>query len=44
MMRVAVTAADKDADVQRVILRAQEVSAVSNSLKRGVPVQIIAND
>src|SRR6478736_636538 len=39
MMRVAVTAADKDADVQRVILRAQEVSAVSNSLKRGVPVQ-----
>ena len=44
MMRVAVTAADKDADVQRVIFRAQEVSAVSNSLKRGVPVQIIAND
>ena len=44
MMRVAVTAADKDADVRGVIMRAQEVSAVSNSLKRGVPVQIIAND
>jgi organic hydroperoxide reductase OsmC/OhrA len=44
MMRVAVTAADKDADVRGVISRAQEISAVSNSLKRGVPVQIIAND
>lgn len=43
-MRVAVTAADKDADVRTVILRAQDVSAVSNSLKRGVPLQIISNE
>jgi organic hydroperoxide reductase OsmC/OhrA len=43
-MRVAVTAADKDADVRTVILRAQDVSAVSNSLKRGVPLQIISDD
>ena len=43
-MRVAVTAADKDADVNGVIRRAQDVSAVSNSIKRGVPVRIVAND
>jgi organic hydroperoxide reductase OsmC/OhrA len=43
-MRVAVTAADKGADVNGVIRRAQDVSAVSNSIKRGVPVRIVAND
>lgn len=43
-MRVAVTAADKGADVNGVIRRAQDVSAVSNSIKRGIPVRIVAND
>jgi organic hydroperoxide reductase OsmC/OhrA len=43
-MRVAVTAADKDADVSGVIRRAQDVSAVSNSIKRGIPVQIVTSD
>ncbi len=43
-MRVAVMAADKDADVSGVIRRAQDVSAVSNSIKRGIPVQIVTND
>lgn len=43
-MRVAVMAADKDADVSGVIRRAQDVSAVSNSIKRGIPVQVIASD
>lgn len=42
--RVAVMAADKDADVSGVIRRAQDVSAVSNSIKRGIPVQIVTND
>jgi organic hydroperoxide reductase OsmC/OhrA len=42
-MRVAVKAVDKKADVGGVIRRAQEISAVSNSLKRGVPVQIVAD-
>jgi hypothetical protein len=37
-------AADKGADVNGVIRRAQDVSAVSNSIKRGVPVRIVAND
>jgi organic hydroperoxide reductase OsmC/OhrA len=44
MMRVAVTAVDKAADVDGLIRRAQEVSTVANSVKRGLPVQIIAND
>ncbi|MFZ1950901.1 MAG: OsmC family protein [Pseudolabrys sp.] len=43
-MRVAVMAADKDADVSGIIRRAQDVSAVSNSIKRGIPVQVIASD
>jgi len=40
-VRVAVTAADKGADVSGVIRRAEEVSAVSNSIKRGIPVQFV---
>ncbi|MGB7617572.1 MAG: OsmC family protein [Pseudolabrys sp.] len=43
-MRVAVMAADKDADVSGIIRRAEDVSAVSNSIKRGIPVQVIASD
>ena len=43
-LHVAVNAADKGADVSGVIRRAQEVSAVSNSIKRGIPVQFVAND
>lgn len=43
-MRVAVMAADKGADVSGIIRRAQDVSAVSNSIKRGLPVQVIASD
>lgn len=39
-MRVDVTAVDKTTDLIR---RGQEISAVSNSLKRGVPVQIVAD-
>lgn len=40
-MRVAVRADDKNADVDGVIRRAQEISAVSNSLKRGLPVEFV---
>jgi organic hydroperoxide reductase OsmC/OhrA len=40
-MRVAVEALDKSADVEGVIRRAREISAVSNSLRRGVPVEIL---
>jgi len=36
-MRVAVTAADKG-----VIRRAKEISSVSNSVGRGVPIHIVA--
>ena len=43
-MPVAVTAADKSVEVNGVIRRAQEVSAVSNSIQRGIPVQFVAND
>jgi organic hydroperoxide reductase OsmC/OhrA len=43
-MRVAMMAADKGADVSGIIRRAQDVSAVSNSIKRGIPVQVIASD
>jgi organic hydroperoxide reductase OsmC/OhrA len=42
-MRVDVTAVDKTTDTGGIIRRAQEISAVSNSLKRGVPVQIGAD-
>ncbi len=44
MMRIAVTAVDKGADVSGVIRRAQDVSTVANSVKRGIPVQFVAND
>lgn len=40
-MRISVTASDASADVNAVIARARDISAVSNSIKRGVPVQII---
>ena len=43
-LRVAVSATDKGADVSGVIRRAQEISAVSNSIKRGIAVQFVAND
>jgi organic hydroperoxide reductase OsmC/OhrA len=38
VVRARVTAVDKDADIEGLIKRAQAVSSVSNSLKRGVPV------
>jgi organic hydroperoxide reductase OsmC/OhrA len=40
-MRVSVTASDRGADVDAVIARARDISAVSNSIKRGMPVQVI---
>ena len=40
-MRVAIRADDKNADVDGVIRRAREISAVSNSLKRGLPVEFV---
>jgi organic hydroperoxide reductase OsmC/OhrA len=40
-MQVAATPVDKNADIDAVIARAKEISSVSNSLRRGVPVQII---
>jgi hypothetical protein len=33
---------DKDANVDAIVARAQDVSAVSNSIQRGIPVQIVA--
>jgi organic hydroperoxide reductase OsmC/OhrA len=42
MMRVAITAADKGVDVDGVIRRAKEISSVSNSVRRGVPIDIVA--
>lgn len=44
MMRIAVTAIDKGADVNGVLRRAREISTVANSVTRGFPVQIVAND
>jgi organic hydroperoxide reductase OsmC/OhrA len=44
MMRVDVTTFDKDADVDGLIVRAQEISTVSNSIRRGISVQLVAND
>jgi organic hydroperoxide reductase OsmC/OhrA len=44
MMRVDVTTFDKDADVGGLIVRAQEISTVSNSIKRGIPVEMVANE
>jgi|SRR5215471_3205734 organic hydroperoxide reductase OsmC/OhrA len=42
VMRVAVTAIDKGVDIGRVIRRASEISSVTNSIRRGVPVHIAA--
>jgi organic hydroperoxide reductase OsmC/OhrA len=41
-MQVAATPVDKNADIDAVIARANEISSVSNSLRRGVPVQIFS--
>src|SRR6476646_4601834 len=41
-MKVAAAPVDKNADIDAVIARAKEISSVSNSLRRGVPVQIIS--
>ena len=41
-MQVAATPVDKNADIDAVIARAKEISSVSNSLRRGVPVQIFS--
>jgi organic hydroperoxide reductase OsmC/OhrA len=40
-MRVAVKAADKSTDVDGIIRRTRDISTVSNSLKRGVPVEFL---
>ena len=40
-MRVAVEAADKSTDVDSIIQRTRDISTVSNSLKRGVPVEFL---
>jgi organic hydroperoxide reductase OsmC/OhrA len=44
MMRVDVTTVDKGADVDALIMRAQETSTVSNSVKRGISVQMVVKD
>jgi organic hydroperoxide reductase OsmC/OhrA len=44
MMRVDVTTFDQDADVDGLIARAQKISTVSNSIKRGIPVEMVANE
>jgi organic hydroperoxide reductase OsmC/OhrA len=41
-MQVAATPVDQSADIDAVIARAKEISSVSNSLRRGIPVQIIS--
>ena len=41
-MQVAATPVDKNADIDAVIARANQISSVSNSLRRGVPVQIFS--
>jgi len=43
-MRVKATAFDKDANIDDVIARAQEISAVSNSIQRGIAVQVLSGD
>jgi hypothetical protein len=40
---VAVKTADPSTEVNSIIRRAREISTVSNSLKRGVPVEFLAN-
>jgi hypothetical protein len=39
-MQVAATPVDENADIGAVIARAKDISSVSNSFRRGVPVQI----
>jgi len=39
-VEIAVEAADREADLDAVIRRAQEISTVSNSLARGIPVSV----
>jgi uncharacterized OsmC-like protein len=41
-VQVGIAAADSEADLEAVIIRAQAISTVSNSLARGVPVHISA--
>jgi organic hydroperoxide reductase OsmC/OhrA len=41
-MQVAATPVDENADIGAVLARAKEISSVSNSLRRGVPVQIVS--
>jgi organic hydroperoxide reductase OsmC/OhrA len=41
--RVAVKTADPSTEVNSIIRRAREISTVSNSLKRGVPVEFLAS-
>jgi len=42
IMQVAATPVDQSADIDAVIARAKDISSVSNSLRRGIPVQIIS--
>jgi organic hydroperoxide reductase OsmC/OhrA len=41
-LRVAIEAADASADLDTLVQRARETSTVSNSISRGVPVNISA--
>jgi len=42
-MRVNVTASEKDAGIAALIKRARDISAVANTLKRGLSVETIVN-
>jgi organic hydroperoxide reductase OsmC/OhrA len=44
LMHVDVTTLDKGADVGALITRAREISTVSNSIKRGIPVQVLGKE
>ena len=41
-MQVAAAPVDENADIGAVIARAKDISSVSNSLRRGIPVQIFS--
>ena len=41
MMRAKVSSVEKSADVAGLVRRAQEISTVSNSVRRGLPVETI---
>ena len=43
-MTVAMTASDERSDVAGIVRRAQEISSVSNAVRRGVPVQVVAKN